>query len=1510
MTRVRAAERLVRLGSRAVHVLVRSTAVLIGLAFLTLAGALLLLSQTVVGRKTVGDLVEGALQGEIRGEVRLGPVIGGNLLTRAHLAHFEIVESDGTPFLSLDSVRIEYNPVSLLLGTYRFRNVIVQRARMEFRQNDDGEWNFDRLFGSADTAKSEGPPGRTRLLLHDVQIRSGTLRVRTPWARNLHGVERDSAVAEGLRGEKLWRVRRLGPDLVERELVLESLRGRFPLIRLIDPSRPMRFELSAVSTTADVVARTLDVRRFDGAAVFRDTIEIAIDRFETPNTLITGNGWVTPGDPEQFSFDLAAERIGFADLRWLPIPVPGDGGGPALLDIRTRGDVVVVRAADGDVRVQDSRVTGGFVIALEETPRFESLDVRFRPVRLALVDELLDRDGLIDGFLRGPVTGAGPVDLVQLDADIELTDDEADGDPSRVRVQGGISIGEPKEMQDLRLDLVSFDPRWTAVIGIRTPLVGRVDGRATFSGHMGGPFEFDSEVLYRQPGASDSRVRGNGRVDLTETRSVDVRFDADPLALPVLEPVMAEYGHEIDLVGDVRGPLTAQGALSDLRVVADLRTPRGLLNFDGRFDLEAVEKSYDARLLARDIELRQWFENGPATRLAVQGRVRGQGTDPATLRASFDLTILRSLVEGAQVDTSLLRFTISEGLARADTFAIRTDAGRIDGQGAFGLARATSGSLILNVEAPNLATWNRWLVAGRNPARQDTSVAVLFEAFEGPEEERVAAEEVTEVRDTLAGSLTGLGVVYGNLHAFSAGGRLLARDMSLGDARLDSLQLTVDVADPRDLEVFSARALAWGVEAPGGRADSLFALWSRQEGGDSRVELFARRDTSVAIETSAALRWDSDSKEAFIERFRAVLGDHDLRLEEPARIRWDEAGLLVRGVALSDAAGGRIELEGVVPDSGQASLDLRMRDLRLESLLQLPLERPRLRGLVELDVSLRGTVDAPRWEGRAEVREPALYGIGFGALAAEASYADRRLDLQSSLRSDERELARVDGYILADLSLREVGRRLLDDPLHLTVTADSLPLELLELRFSALRDVTGYSRGRIEVTGQPGRIRLDGAATVRAAGATVPYLGIRLQDVGGAITFVGEHARIESATIASSAGGSASLAGLVGTAEPTNPSFDLTFRASRLVPMSRRMGRFLLDGDGRLGGTYEAPELTGAFRVSEGSLRAERFVLQKRAVDLTDPDVYALIDTTLVTEERLFRRAQNPFMQNLKADLRLTFGPNLWLRSEALDVEILGDLDVRMDRAQQDIVAFGTLTLPRGKYRYVAGSGSDLSSLYSRNLKIAGGTITFVGTPGVDPNLDIRAEYETRTDLGPVTIAVNVRGTSLNPTMETSSDPPLPEADEVCYLLFSSACVGAGNQGGEFAASLVREGLLGTVSNQFSQVLVSGVGLVDYFDIRSTGYGPTLEAGQTTTNLLYGTEIEIGRYLTPDLFVKATQPIGGQLPGFSAEWAFARSWRLNLLTEDRFKRYASYGYSFSSYSDRTWGLMLFRDWNF
>jgi autotransporter translocation and assembly factor TamB len=1481
----------------------------VGLLLLTAAGGIVALSQTTLGRQVVADAIEGLLAGVVEnGEVRLGPILGGDLLTGALLDRFEITDPDGRLFVGVDSVRIRYNPLSFLVGTYRFDAVTAEHVRIVLRQGEDGRWNFERIFEGEEPGPDDGDgPGTTRLLLSDVTVRSGSMEVRTPWAGDLAGAARDSAIREGLAGDRLWRIRAVGPDRFEREIVLENLRGRFPLIRLVDPVRPMRIDFDDVAARALVVSQPLEVEGLEGSAVFRDSVQIRLVAATVGSSVLSGAGWVVPADPIQFSFALEADPLGFADLQWLPVPVPREGGGPADLSLFTRGATIVVDVADADVRVDDSRARGGFRLALADPPRFEALRLELDPVRLALVDDVLDRPTLIDGFIRGSLRGSGPIDLLDIEARLELADLPGPGAdaPSGLDVDGGIAVIEPRRMRELALDMRSFEPKWVRVIGLDAVVGGRTNGRTVLDGVAGGRFSFRTDLAHVLPGRDASRVRGGGTVDLRERREIDVDIFLEPLDVALVESALPEG---LEVVGEVRGEVTARGPLEDLRVVADLRTPRGLLNFDGRFDLTAERKAYDALLTARDIQLAEWLEHGPRTRLAIDGRVAGSGTDPATLDARFDLRILPSLVEGAAVDTSVIRFTLAEGLARVDTFAIRSRAGSVEGRGAFGLTAERSGSLVLDIDVPDLSEWNAWLVEGRNPARVEEDVTDLFEAFGRAETPEEAAEAAP---DTLAGRLQAIGVMYGNVDRFSVGGRAYASDLSWGEFGTDSVRITLEIPDPRQPDSLIVHAAAMDARLWGRDLDTLDVLWERTSAESHDVELFARSDTSVELSTHLSALWTEREKAFRVTRFEMKEGERTLVLRDTAFVTWGESGLTARGVRLLGGDGGLLVLSGAIPDSGDAALDLRVVDLRVENLLAGVGNPLSLRGRLDLELRVRGTADAPLAELDLSVDEPSVRGVGYERLIADLSYAGRRLAVNTALVSGETEIARVDGFLRADLSLRDVERRLLDDPIDLTVAVDSMPLRAIELRVESLRDVDGYALGRFRVTGSPGELRYDGETRILAASATVPALGVRFRDVIGRFVFAGETARIDTLSIRSSAGGTAVVRGRIGLQDPTDVSFDLDLHARRFRGIDRRNVSAEIDGDGELNGKYASPELTGRFQVSRGELDLDRFTRQATAVDLTDPAIYSLLDTTLVVDRRILGRLDNPFMQNLRVDVDLQVGPDFWLRSRALEVEVAGELDVQMDRAARDLVAYGSLSLPRGKFRYQSGAGTDLTSLYSRQLQIERGEIAFSGTPGLDPNLDIDAAYRARGDLGQVTIQVHVGGTLLAPTMTTSSEPPLPESDRICYLLFSTACFGAGSQGGEFAASLVRESLLGTVSSQISQVLVGGVGIVDYVDIRSSGTPQgQLEAGQTS--LLYGTEVEIGRYLTPDLFLKATQPLGGQLPGMSLDWSFLPKWRLELKTEDRFKRYSVYGYnySFSGFSKRTWGLMLFREWNF
>lgn len=1470
----------------------RSLTVLVGLALMTAAGGVFLLSQTVVGRQAVAAFVEDALRGAVRGEVTLGPVLGGNLVTRAHLARLEMSTLDGVPFLALEGVRVEYSPISFLADDFRFRRVEARRVRLLLRQEPEGGWNFQRLF------PDDGEGGTTRILLQDVQIEAGELTVRIPWRPEGEGAAARAEVEAALRGEKVWRIVPAGPGAYERRLELDSLRGRFPLMRLADPTRPMRIELEGVAATARVVAQPLEIRRFDGNVVFRDSIQLEVGALRTAESSLAGRGWVVPEDPPHFRFDLRADPVAFAELAWLPIPVPRSGGGSMDLALRTEGETVVVEAGEGEMRVEESRLAGSFAVALEETPLFRSLELELSPLRIALVDELLGREPVVDGTMRGRLSGSGPLDLLRVDADLELRGLQQERTVSRLRARGRVSVGEPYEMRGLELEMAELEPRWAGLVGVQLEVGGRVTGRATLDGRTRGALSFTADLRHQLPGDSLSHLVGEGTLDRDGAPRVDLRFAAQPLSLSLVDP----YARGIDLTGVVRGPFTASGTLDDLRVTADLRTPRGLLNFDGRFDLSAEATEYDARLVATDLQLRQWAAGGPETRLAVRGRVRGKGTDPATLTGTFDLEILPSIFEGARVDSSLLRFRLAEGLATADTFAIRTDVGSVDGFGSFGLVEGRSGSLILDVTAPDLASWNRWLVPGRHPTRPDTSLAALFGQFE---EEGENGPLPDTAPDSLSGGLTGRGVLFGSVRDFSFGGRVTAAEVEYGGLGADSLRFTLDVANPRALDSLVVRAFGWGVSGAGTTADSLFLRLQRRGPVWSDVQAYVRRDTTLEAEGEASVGLAEARRTLELRTFRWRVGEREYRLRGPARLVHGEEGLVVEGLELVGSGGERLRVEGAVPEAGMADLDVRIESLSLGDAARPWREPGRLEGVLDAALRVRGTAGSPRAEGSFRLREPTWDSLSIPLLEGELRYADRRLEGRAELRGSERRLAELEGSLAVDLSLHDVDERLLPSPLDVTVRADSLPLAPLEHAFRTLRVVEGTARGEVRARGEPGSLRYQGRIRIAEGAATLPNLGVRFTRLGGRVRFEESRALIDSVTFASSAGGTASIAGEVELSSFTDPGFDLELSASSLGAISNRLARASIDGRGHLGGEYRRAELTGSFRLANGEIQVDRFLRQRQAVDLSDPEIRALIDTTVVVEREVLRGLGDPFMDNIRLDVALRFGPDLWLRSSILEMELVGEVQLQMDRRTDALSAVGDLRIPRGTYTYTR---AELGGIYSRELQVTGGTISFVGTPGLDPNLDIQAEYRTRTqELGLLVVRARIGGTMLQPTLTTSSEPPLPESDRICYLLFASPCVGVGERP-EFAYSLIREGFLGTLGSGFSDALVGETGVVDYLTLRSAGTLP----GTTTENglLLGDTEVEVGRYLGRNLFVRASQPLGERLPGLYLEWQFAEGWTLEARTEERYRPLSLTTSASNIDTDRTYGLFLFREWSF
>ncbi|MDH3735362.1 MAG: hypothetical protein OEU54_17660, partial [Gemmatimonadota bacterium] len=411
---------------------------------LAVAFSLFQFTQTSTGRNAAIVLLQGALENAVDGTVRIGPVLGGNLITRAVVSSFEIADAGGRTFVSMDSVTIEYDPLLLLRRQVRIRRLEAAFAEIRLAVDATGQWNFERIFGGddflvlppasgaedpvADSARlsdtvsvsgDEPDPGNPlRLIITDAVLRDGVLEIRTPWTEGLEGRERDRAFAEARSEGSIWYAEETATGEFERVYRVEGMSGSFSELRLIDPPRPLDLRLENVAGRVRMVSLPLDVRSFSGAVTFGDTVRVGIDRFETDESDLSGTGILVPDSILGFDFDLEAERMGFADLAWLPLPLPRTGGGPMNIGLISRGETPIVTVSGARVRSEDTEIRGGFRFAVERAPRFESLDATFEPLRLSWLDEVLGREPTIDGTAVGTLTGAGRIDALDIDAEL------------------------------------------------------------------------------------------------------------------------------------------------------------------------------------------------------------------------------------------------------------------------------------------------------------------------------------------------------------------------------------------------------------------------------------------------------------------------------------------------------------------------------------------------------------------------------------------------------------------------------------------------------------------------------------------------------------------------------------------------------------------------------------------------------------------------------------------------------------------------------------------------------------------------------------------------------------------------------------------------------------------------------------------------------------------------------------------------------------------------------------
>ena len=113
------------------------------------------------------------------------------------------------------------------------------------------------------------------------------------------------------------------------------------------------------------------------------------------------------------------------------------------------------------------------------------------------------------------------------------------------------------------------------------------------------------------------------------------------------------------------------------------------------------------------------------------------------------------------------------------------------------------------------------------------------------------------------------------------------------------------------------------------------------------------------------------------------------------------------------------------------------------------------------------------------------------------------------------------------------------------------------------------------------------------------------------------------------------------------------------------------------------------------------------------------------------------------------------------------------------------------------------------------------------------------------------------------------------------------------------------------QTLVQNAGWLDYVALTASDVAPQ-RSSFGIGNFLAGTKLEVGRYLTSDLFVGYSQMLStADLDfGMRMQWQFLPEYSFELFAEDRLARTPGFGVRPESGLKRVYGLLLFREWGF
>jgi autotransporter translocation and assembly factor TamB len=599
------------------------------------------------------------------------------------------------------------------------------------------------------------------------------------------------------------------------------------------------------------------------------------------------------------------------------------------------------------------------------------------------------------------------------------------------------------------------------------------------------------------------------------------------------------------------------------------------------------------------------------------------------------------------------------------------------------------------------------------------------------------------------------------------------------------------------------------------------------------VNLRVERPGGLTGTVNGAVRLRLDQRAVDLSGLTIGLGRAPWRLVETggiATIGWDDRGVSIAPITF---AGGnsdeQVTIAGDWRTDGSGALHIVASHVFLDS-LQAAFERPtRYGGVLDLDVTVRGTADHPTVAGTLTVTNGRVERLPYQKLAAGIQYGDRTFTLDARL--DQSPGVWITAKGTAPLSL--VDRTLPEQPLDVTIKSSGIDLGLIEGLTSTIRRVSGRLLLDVRAVGTSRDPHFTGAISIDNAAFDVVPSGAKYKNARLGLTLTTDRVAVDAFHVEDANGRALEVRGSLGTHELRVGDLEIEISARRFEVLRNELGRLDVDARLQLRGRFESPRLTGELTIAAGELKVDEILTRA----LFQP--YATEPVPITEVDPI--AALNPW-QRLGIDLTLHVPNTLRLTGDNVQVTPgtpigLGDIGLR---AAGDLYLYKDPEQPL----YVTGSFDALS-----------GTFAFQGRRfDVDPASSIvfRGDLSPELYVGVTRIISGVEtrvgliGPLGQPELRLSSTPPLGESDILSLIVFntSSNDLTALQQqelvarAGALAAGFLATPLVTAFSNQ--------IGL-DILEIE-----PTDEAG------VVGAKVTVGQELAPGLVARFSRQFGSE----------------------------------------------------